>query len=276
MSARYGPATCSIFARGKSLATSSRRIPQGRKAARVCGCSGATRIACPFFHALTSPVRPAFIPNPDSMNPSESAPSQTPGGQPRRNRVACDAHGARDGHSPPWPCTAKPTRNAPVRPRGRRSGLCRAGARPTRATWSSNASWKPPVANTGADAIHPGYGSSAKTPPSRRLWSGRHPFCRTLAPTPSGSWARNSPPKMRSPCATSPWFPAPKAPCPTPAEAKREAERIGFPLLIKASAGGGGKGMRAVHDPSMLESELQRAISRRSGRLATAPCSSNA
>jgi len=46
-----------------------------------------------------------------------------------------------------------------------------------------------------------------------------------------------------------------------PTEAKREAERIGFPLLIKASAGGGGKGMRAVHDPALLEEELQRAIS---------------
>ena len=46
-----------------------------------------------------------------------------------------------------------------------------------------------------------------------------------------------------------------------PEEALREAERIGMPLIIKASAGGGGKGMRAVHDASLVEDELARAIS---------------
>lgn len=37
------------------------------------------------------------------------------------------------------------------------------------------------------------------------------------------------------------------------------AHKIGFPLLVKASAGGGGKGMRPVHDPADLESAIAGA-----------------
>ncbi len=37
------------------------------------------------------------------------------------------------------------------------------------------------------------------------------------------------------------------------------AQRIGFPLMIKASAGGGGKGMRAVHNPADFENALGAA-----------------
>lgn len=43
--------------------------------------------------------------------------------------------------------------------------------------------------------------------------------------------------------------------------AKRIASEIGYPILIKASAGGGGKGMRVVDDPSRFESQMERAIS---------------
>jgi 3-methylcrotonyl-CoA carboxylase alpha subunit len=39
----------------------------------------------------------------------------------------------------------------------------------------------------------------------------------------------------------------------------KEAERIGFPLLIKASAGGGGKGMREVHHPGNFQEQLAGA-----------------
>lgn len=44
-------------------------------------------------------------------------------------------------------------------------------------------------------------------------------------------------------------------------EAKKVAKEIGFPILIKASAGGGGKGMRVVEKEEDFESQMQRAIS---------------
>jgi len=44
-------------------------------------------------------------------------------------------------------------------------------------------------------------------------------------------------------------------------EAKETAKKIGFPILIKASAGGGGKGMRIVEKESDFESQMNRAIS---------------
>ena len=44
-------------------------------------------------------------------------------------------------------------------------------------------------------------------------------------------------------------------------KAKVIAKEIGFPILIKASAGGGGKGMRVVEKEKDLESQMKRAIS---------------
>ncbi len=40
---------------------------------------------------------------------------------------------------------------------------------------------------------------------------------------------------------------------------EKEAERIGYPLLVKAAAGGGGKGMRLVHSPQELEGAFAAA-----------------
>lgn len=44
-------------------------------------------------------------------------------------------------------------------------------------------------------------------------------------------------------------------------KAKQVAKEIGFPILIKASAGGGGKGMRIVEKEADFEAQMQRAIS---------------
>src|SRR6056297_1236115 len=46
-----------------------------------------------------------------------------------------------------------------------------------------------------------------------------------------------------------------------PEKAKKIAREIGFPILIKASAGGGGKGMRIVGKEQDLEDQMKRAIS---------------
>ena len=46
-----------------------------------------------------------------------------------------------------------------------------------------------------------------------------------------------------------------------PEKAKKIAAEIGFPILIKASAGGGGKGMRIVEREKDLEDQMKRAIS---------------
>lgn len=45
------------------------------------------------------------------------------------------------------------------------------------------------------------------------------------------------------------------------AEAKQVAMEIGFPILIKASAGGGGKGMRMVENVEEFEEQMDRAVS---------------
>ncbi|HMU70860.1 MAG TPA: acetyl-CoA carboxylase biotin carboxylase subunit, partial [Chitinophagales bacterium] len=45
------------------------------------------------------------------------------------------------------------------------------------------------------------------------------------------------------------------------AEAKAVAKKAGYPILIKASAGGGGKGMRVVNNEEELEEQMHRAMS---------------
>ena len=58
-----------------------------------------------------------------------------------------------------------------------------------------------------------------------------------------------------------PLVPGTEKPTASANEAIETAKEIGFPLLIKASAGGGGKGMRVVHAPGEMAEAFERAVS---------------
>ena len=53
-----------------------------------------------------------------------------------------------------------------------------------------------------------------------------------------------------------PIIPGSEGPVKSAAEAVEIAEQIGVPVMIKAVAGGGGKGMRVVHDKADVESAV--------------------
>ena len=114
---------------------------------------------------------------------------------------------------------------------------------------------------TGADAIHPGYGFLSENAVFAEAVE--RAGIRFVGPKPHAIEIMGS--KLAAKDAVAkrniPMVPGTDGAVSDAAEAQREAQRIGFPLLIKASAGGGGKGMRAVHDPALLEEELARAIS---------------
>lgn len=113
--------------------------------------------------------------------------------------------------------------------------------------------------NTGAEAIHPGYGFLAENADFARacvenglVFIG--PSAECIERMGDKSAARET---MKA-CGV-PTVPGSDGCIDTAAEAKEFAESVGYPVLIKATAGGGGKGMREVHDPADLEAQYQAA-----------------
>ncbi|HEX6536261.1 MAG TPA: acetyl-CoA carboxylase biotin carboxylase subunit [Gemmatimonadaceae bacterium] len=112
---------------------------------------------------------------------------------------------------------------------------------------------------TGAQAIHPGYG----------FLSEREPFARAVrdaglvfvGPPPEAIAAMGSKTAARRLAieAGVPVVPGTTEPLRDAAEAAEIAERFGYPVLLKAAAGGGGKGMRVVHAPGELAGALDTA-----------------
>ncbi|MFO0597088.1 MAG: acetyl/propionyl/methylcrotonyl-CoA carboxylase subunit alpha [Myxococcaceae bacterium] len=110
---------------------------------------------------------------------------------------------------------------------------------------------------TGAQAIHPGYGFLSENEDFAELCS-KHGLI-FIGPPPSAISAMGlkSEAKARMEKAKVPLVPGYHGADQSPALLQKEADRIGYPVLIKASAGGGGKGMRAVEKSADFAAALE-------------------
>ena len=107
--------------------------------------------------------------------------------------------------------------------------------------------------NMGCDAVHPGYGFlSENSEFARKCAENGLTFIGPSADV-IDSMGNKSAARKTMMEAGVPVVPGTKEPVTDPAAALDEAEKIGFPVMIKASSGGGGKGMRAAADAEEFE-----------------------
>lgn len=114
---------------------------------------------------------------------------------------------------------------------------------------------------TGADAIHPGYGFLSENPDFARacLAAGLTFIGPSVEAIELMGSKRLS--KLAMLDAGVPCIAGYQGSAQDDTTLQREAERIGYPLMIKASAGGGGRGMRLVHTSDALLDNLHTARS---------------
>ena len=113
----------------------------------------------------------------------------------------------------------------------------------------------------GADAVHPGYGFLSENPEFAQAvldagltWVGPPPAAiRALGNKAS---AKNLALQHNVPCLS-----GYQGPDQSDTRLTAEADKLGYPLMVKAAAGGGGRGMRLVLEPSQLQAALASARS---------------
>ena len=114
---------------------------------------------------------------------------------------------------------------------------------------------------TGADAVHPGYGFLSENATFAR--SCEEAGLTFIGPSASSIELMGS--KLAAKAAVVkfnvPLVPGTEEPISDINKAKAVASSIGYPILIKASAGGGGKGMRIVENEQVFQQQMERAIS---------------
>ena len=114
---------------------------------------------------------------------------------------------------------------------------------------------------TGADAIHPGYGFLSENASFASLCEKAGVIF--IGPSASAIALMGS--KLAAKAAVAkfnvPLVPGTTEPITDINKAIKIAAEIGYPVLIKASAGGGGKGMRIVENDAVFQQQMERAIS---------------
>jgi acetyl-CoA carboxylase biotin carboxylase subunit len=114
---------------------------------------------------------------------------------------------------------------------------------------------------SGADAIHPGYGFLSEN--AKFAQACRDAGVKFIGPTAAAMDAMGSKTRARQAMekAGVPFVPGTSRGVESFPEAEQVAARIGYPVMLKAAAGGGGKGMRLVQAPAQLKSSLEAARS---------------
>ena len=121
----------------------------------------------------------------------------------------------------------------------------------------------------GCDALHPGYGFLAENPEFARACAASG--ITFVGPPPEAMELLGSKTAARQLAARAgvPMVPGVQDPIENLQEAGRIARELGYPVLLKAVAGGGGKGMRHVASANEMSAAWRDASSERSTRLAT-------
>ena len=114
---------------------------------------------------------------------------------------------------------------------------------------------------SGAEAIHPGYGFLSENAKFARACADAG--VKFIGPTGAAMDAMGSKTQARQAMerAGVPIVPGTCRGLESVEQAEEVAARIGYPVMLKAAAGGGGKGMRLVHEPADLKSALEGARS---------------
>src|SRR5579859_378459 len=117
------------------------------------------------------------------------------------------------------------------------------------------------AARSGADAIHPGYGFLSEN--ARFARACVDAGVKFIGPTGDAMDAMGSKTRARQAMAKAnvPMVPGNAQGLKNAEEAEALAEKIGYPVMLKAAAGGGGKGMRMVRSKDELRSALEAASS---------------